>query len=148
MREKWARYIVLLTGALVILLAAMFARIQNPPAPSIAVEKADRPALPTARPDYDAETQTLLATGRRVFEAQGCMACHAVAGKGNPRSPLDGIGERRTAEAIRQWIIAPADLKDQLPAWAFQAKQAYRNLPAEDLTALVAYLQNLPPPAR
>ena len=142
MRKQWARYIAFLTGVLVVLLAVLFARIQNPPAsPPSTVGEA------VALPEVDEEKHALLATGRRVFEAQGCMRCHSIAGKGNPRYPLDGVGERRTAEAIRQWILAPADLKDQLPAWSFQAKQAYRNLPPEDLAALVAYLQSLPPAA-
>jgi hypothetical protein len=57
------------------------------------------------------------------------------------------MGERRTAENIRQWILAPIAIKDQLPAGAFQAKQAYRDLPLEDIDALVAYLQSLRPTA-
>ena len=145
MREQLARNIALLTVVLVVLLAVMFAMIQNPPEPPpITVgEAASRPAPSAALSVSDVEKQVLIAAGRRVFEAQGCMRCHSIAGEGNPRSPLDGVGERRTAEAIRQWILAPAELKDQLPARAFQAKQAYRNLPPEDLGALVAYLQNL-----
>ena len=145
MREHLARNIALLTVVLVVLLAVMFAMIQNPPEPPpITVDEvASRPAPSVALSVSDVEKQLLIAAGRRVFEAQGCMRCHSIAGEGYPRYPLDGVGERRTAEAIRQWIIAPAELKDQLPARAFQAKQAYRNLPPEDLGALVAYLQNL-----
>ena len=145
MRERLARNIALLTVVLVVLLAVMFAVIQNPPEPPpITVgEAASRPTPSAAVSVSDMEKQVLIAAGRRVFEAQGCMRCHSIAGEGNPRSPLDGVGERRTAEAIRQWILAPAELKDQLPARAFQAKQAYRNLPPEDLGALVAYLQNI-----
>ena len=149
MRKKWAIYIALLTGVFVVLLAAMFAAIQNPPQPpATTVGKAgDRPAPPAALSEPDVEKQALIAAGRRVFEAQGCMGCHSIAGEGNPRSPLDGLGERRAAQAIRQWILAPAELKGQLPVWSFQAKQAYRNLPAADLDALVAYLQSVPPTA-
>jgi len=144
MREQWARNIALLTGVLVLLLAMIFALIQNPskPPPTTVGEAAGRPAPPAALSEPDMEKQALIAAGRRVFVAQGCARCHSIAGEGNPRSPLDGVGERRTAEAIRQWILAPAELKDQLSAWAFQAKQAYRNQPAEDIDALVAYLQN------
>lgn len=145
MREQVARNIALLTVVLVVLLAVMFAMVQNPPEPPpITVgETASRPAPSAALSISDVEKQELIAAGRRVFEAQGCMRCHSIAGEGNPRNPLDGVGERRTAEAIRQWILAPAELKDQLSARAFQAKQTYRNLPSEDLGALVAYLQNL-----
>lgn len=145
MREQWARNIALLTGVLVLLLAMKFALIQNPskPPPSTVGETAGRPAPPAAWPKPDVEKQVLIPAGRRVFAAQGCARCHSIAGEGNPRSPLDWVGERLTAEAIRQWILAPAELKDQLSARAFQAKQTYRNLPPEDLDALVAYLQNL-----
>ena len=149
MRKKWAIYIALLTGVFVVLLAAMFAAIQNASQPPVipADEAGDRPAPPAALSGPGVEKQALIAAGRRVFEAQGCMTCHSIAGEGNPRNPLDGVGERRTAQAIRQWILAPAELKDQLPAWSFQAKQAYRNLPAEELDALVSYLQSVPPTA-
>ena len=94
-------------------------------------------------PQVDVKKQALIATGRSVFETQGCMLCHSIAGKGNPRSPLDGVGGRYSAEAIRQWILAPVELKNKLPARAFQAKQTYRHLPVEELDALVAYLKNL-----
>lgn len=138
MRELWARNIVILTGVLVVLLAMLFARFQN---------TAGTPAIPakgvSEQMAPDAEKQALFAAGRRVFESQGCMGCHAIAGEGNPRYPLDGVGQRRSAEAIRQWIIAPPELAGQLPERVFQVKQVYRNLGAEDIDALVTYLQNL-----
>ena len=149
MREQWARNIALLTGVLVVLLAMMFAIIQNPsePAPGTAGETSGRPYPSAALSEPDVEKQELMAAGRRVFEAQRCARCHSIAGEGNPRNPLDGVGERRTVEAIRQWILAPAELKDQLPTWVFKAKQAYSNQAPEELDALVAYLQSLRPTA-
>ena len=71
------------------------------------------------------------------------MGCHSAAGEGNPRFPLDGVGKRRSAEAIRQWILASAELEDQMPAGAFQVKQGYRHLSPEDIDALIAYLQSI-----
>ena len=151
LREKWARNIALLTGVLVLLLALMFAVLQNPAHKQTAPvnEATDISATPELPPDFAIQKQAVIAAGRAVFEAQACMRCHAVADEGNQRNPLDGVGKRRTAEEIRQWILAPAELKDQLSAWPFQAKQAYRELPAEDIDALVIYLQSLktPPPA-
>jgi mono/diheme cytochrome c family protein len=149
MREQWARNIALLTVVLVVLLAVMFAKIQNPsePRPSAVEEAASSSSPPVILSESDKEKQALIAAGRRIFEAQGCMRCHSIAGEGSTRNPLDGVGERHTAEAIRQWIIAPAELKDQLSARAFQVKQAYHSLPPEDLDALVAYLQSLRPAA-
>ena len=64
-------------------------------------------------------------------------------GKGSPRSPLDGIGERLSAEEIRKWIIAAPELEDELSGRVFRTKQAYGKLPEAELSALVAYLQML-----
>lgn len=144
MREQWARIIALLTGVLVVVLAMIFAMIQNPsePLPSTMEEAAEKSVTPAIFTEPDKEQEVLIAAGRRVFEAQGCARCHSIAGKGNPHNPLDGVGERRTSEAIRQWIIASAELKDQMSARTFHVKQVYRNLPPKDLDALVTYLQN------
>ena len=41
-----------------------------------------------------------------------CMACHAVAGKGNKIAPaLDGISERYDEEYLRKWIADPQKVK-------------------------------------
>jgi mono/diheme cytochrome c family protein len=145
LREQRARTIALLTGILLVLLAVIFGVSQNPPKPpNVEVDKvALAPGAAPSLAETDASKQVLIAAGRRVFEAQGCMRCHAVAGEGNLRNPLDGVARRLTAEAIRQWILAPAELEDQLSSRAFQAKQAYRDLPADDMDALVIYLQSL-----
>lgn len=146
LREKRARTIALLTGVMVIFMAVLFAALQNRPANTAGNNTYEVPDTVTNISTPDAE---ILAIGRGVFEAQACMRCHAIAGEGNRRNPLDGIGERRSADAIRQWILAPVELQGQLSTWAFRAKQAYRDLPAADLDALVMYLQSLPaqPPA-
>lgn len=140
MREQWARNIALMTGVLVVVLAIIFAMIQNPSEPPLNTveESASSSSPPATLSEPDVEKQALIAAGRRVFEAQRCARCHSIAGEGNPRNPLDGVGERLTAEAIRQWIIAPAELQDQLSARVFQAKQAYRNQSPEDLDTLVS----------
>ena len=147
MREQWARNIALLTGLLVVLLAMLFAMIQNPSEPpSSAVSESDgKLSSSAALAEPDSEKQVLIAAGRKVFEAQRCARCHSIAGEGNPRNPLDGVGKRRSAEAIRQWILASAEIKDQLPAPYFQAKQTYQNLSPEELDALITYLQSLQP---
>jgi len=146
MRQQWARIITLLTAILVILLSVIFALQQNPPqssTPVVEVEKSFTPARALSESNT-AET-TLIASGRRIFETQGCTRCHSIAGKGNPRNPLDSVGKRRTAKAIRQWILAADELKAQLSTPTFLTKQAYRKLPEEDMNALVIYLQSLQP---
>ena len=141
-REQWARNIALLTGALVALLAVIFAALQNPLQPPTITpqDSTDNSMSSTTSHEADAEK---IAAGRRVFETQGCMRCHAIANEGNPRIPLDDVGNQRSAEAIKQWIIAPAELKAEMSSRIFQTKQAYSNLPAEDIDALVAYLQSI-----
>jgi len=145
MRELWARNIAFLTGVLVIVLAMIFAIRQNPPeSPATMVEETVSSSLPVVTlSKADKEKQALIAAGRGIFEMLKCMSCHSIADKGNPRYPLDRVGERRTAEEIRQWIIAPTELKDQLSDWVFKTKQTYGNQPSEDIDTLVIYLQNL-----
>lgn len=144
MREQWARNIAIATGVLTVLLAMLFAKLHNPsiPSSSIVEETVSEQASSTVLSEADADKQALIATGRRVLEAQSCFGCHSIAGEGNPRFPLDGVSKRHTAERIRQWILA-VELEEQLPAGVIQVKQAYRNLPAEDINALVSYLQSI-----
>jgi mono/diheme cytochrome c family protein len=75
--------------------------------------------------------------GAEVYREQRCQACHSIAGVGNKRYPLDGVGDRRTVEEIRTWIVAPREMNPKV------AKRAYDRLPKADLDALVAYLETL-----
>ncbi|OGT20992.1 MAG: hypothetical protein A2V90_08620 [Gammaproteobacteria bacterium RBG_16_57_12] len=134
MRELWAKRIAILTGLLVLAIAIAFARHQNP---------VQRTASPTPTQDIPAENQAQIETGRSIYEEQGCARCHSIAGQGNLRHPLDGIGTTLSKEEIVIWITAPRELADRLPERAFRAKQAYRTLTAEQLEALVLYLQSL-----
>ena len=142
MREQWARYIAFLTGLVVVLLAVMFAIIQNPPQPTTA-EDADAGEKVLSVPQPDLEEEKLITSGSRVYVAQGCAMCHSVAGVGNLRNPLDGVGSRRSAESIRQWIVGAEEIKDQLPASIFRVKQNYGNIEKKDLDTLVVYLQSI-----
>jgi mono/diheme cytochrome c family protein len=78
-----------------------------------------------------------LELGRRVYEEQRCQLCHSVAGAGNTRGPLDGVGSRLSAEEIRKWIVEPQTMKPGV------RKRAYDKLPADRLDALVAYVASL-----
>ena len=145
MREQWARNIAISTGVVIVLLAGLFAKLQNPPAPSNGAvgEVINDQQSSIILSEDNSDQQALINAGRVAFEANNCMGCHSITGEGNPRFPLDGISKRRTAETIRQWILASPELKDQLPFGVFQLKQAYRHLPSEDIDALVVYLQNI-----
>jgi hypothetical protein len=71
-----------------------------------------------------------------------------VAGEGNSRNPLDGVGGRRTPEELRAWTVGAEALADSLPPSAYRAKQAFQRIPETELRQLVAYLSSLRQPAR
>ena len=88
-----------------------------------------------------------VAKGKQVFTDQKCSMCHAVAGQGNAKGPLDGIGSKLTADEIRQWITDPATMAakakaDRKPAMSTMAPR-FKSLSKDDLDALVAYVSSL-----
>lgn len=82
--------------------------------------------------------------GMQVYAAQKCSMCHSIAGKGNAKGTLDGVGSKLTAEDLRQWIVDPAAMTVKHKADRKPAMPAkYTALPKEDLDALVAYMASL-----
>jgi mono/diheme cytochrome c family protein len=75
--------------------------------------------------------------GKKVYAAQKCQVCHSIAGVGNKKNPLDGVGKKLSAEDIKKWIVNAKDMK------ADTKMKAYPNLPAKELDALVAYMASL-----
>ncbi len=75
--------------------------------------------------------------GKEVYTAQKCQMCHAIAGVGNKKNPLDGVGAKLTPDKIKSWITEPKkmDPKTTMPAKA--------SIPAKDLDDLVEYLSSL-----
>lgn len=80
--------------------------------------------------------------GQKVYTAQKCNICHSIAGTGNKKGALDGVGSKLSAAEIRQWIT-------DAPAMAAKAKadrkppmKAYM-LPKDELDSLVAYVSSL-----
>lgn len=130
MRETWVRIIVAASGLLAILLALLFAWAQNPGSPAPKVGAAAR-------------LSPLAQTGREIYLAARCPLCHAIAGEGNPRYPLDGVGDRLDARALRDWILATGPAATLLPMRAAVMKEDYRGLRAAEIDALVAYMQTL-----
>jgi cbb3-type cytochrome oxidase cytochrome c subunit len=136
MRETWVRIVAATSGVLAILLALAFAWLQNPqPAPS--------PATVAAVAQVVTDDPSLVEAGRAVYLAQGCALCHAIAGTGNPRYPLDGVGDRLSPQDLRNWTLGLGDAQGALPARAVRIKEDYRVLPADELDALVGYLASL-----
>ena len=139
MRQRWAMGLALATGALVLILAVVFALILNRPdgeSPPVA----DRPPEAGSPP---APALEQVARGQEVFVRSDCTGCHSVAGKGSPRSPLDGVGSRLARHQLRDWVVASESVRGQLPARAIQAKQRYAGMPPEDMDALLSYLGSL-----
>jgi mono/diheme cytochrome c family protein len=84
------------------------------------------------------------AAGAKVYADQKCSVCHSIAGKGNSKGPLDGVGARLSAADIREWIVDPVAMTAKHAATRKPAMLAkYGSLPKADLDALVAYLAAL-----
>lgn len=84
-----------------------------------------------------AAEETVLERGARVYGELRCRACHAIGGEGNKRHPLDGVGARLDARALRTWVVAPKEMNPKV------RKPAHSTLPDADLEALIAYLASL-----
>ena len=82
--------------------------------------------------------------GEKVYTAQKCQVCHAIAGKGGKVSALDGVGAKLSADEIRHWIVDPVDAAAKAKSTKKPPMPAkYKTLPAADLDGLVAYIQSL-----
>ena len=90
-----------------------------------------------------AQDAAKVARGQQVYVAQKCAVCHSIAGKGNAKGVLDGVGAKLTADEIRQWIMAAPHMAEKTKATRKPPMKAYENLPKEDLDALVEYIQSL-----
>lgn len=96
-------------------------------------------AMTTARA---ASAQTP-APGMKVYADQKCSLCHSIAGKGNAKGALDGVGAKLKADEIRKWIVSPAEMTAAAKAERKPAMKAFASLPKADLDALVDYLVSL-----
>lgn len=152
MREIWARRIALITGLLVIVLAAIFALIQNPSRQDehMEAEHMETKNMESRQQIYAEQTNkpanlepSKIKAGKEVYRQQTCARCHSIAGEGNPRNPLDGAAEVYSAEELREWITGGDSLQDKLPEYILRLKQKYKKLSDDDLESLVIYLQNL-----
>lgn len=86
-----------------------------------------------------ASAQDATAQGEKVFADQKCTLCHSIGGKGNVKGPLDGVGNKLSADEIRAWITDAKGMTAKTKATRKPDMKAY-TLPKEDVDALVAYL--------
>lgn len=77
--------------------------------------------------------------GEKLFTEQKCTLCHAIAGKGNAKGPLDEVGSKLTADEIREWISDAKAMTAKTKPTRKPEMKAYA-LPKGDVDALVAYL--------
>jgi mono/diheme cytochrome c family protein len=90
-----------------------------------------------------AQDKAVIEKGMKVFETQKCSMCHAIAGKGNAKGALDGVGSKLSADDIREWIVNPKAMTEKTKAERKPPMRAYPSLEKADLDALVAYMVSL-----
>ena len=90
-----------------------------------------------------AQSAAQIEQGQKVYAAQKCGICHAVAGKGNAKGALDTVGSKLSADEIRQWIVDAPGMTAKTKAARKPLMKAYPALPKPDVDALVAYMQSL-----
>jgi len=81
--------------------------------------------------------------GKAVYAEQKCKMCHSIGGVGNAKGPLDDCGAKLSAADIKQWIVDAKTMAAKAKAERKPAMKSYKDLPAEDIDALVAYLGSL-----
>lgn len=86
--------------------------------------------------------QDAKAKGEQVFVAQKCSLCHSIAGKGNAKGSLDGVGSKLSADELRNWIVDAKGMTAKTKATRKPEMKQY-SLPKDDVDALVAYLGSL-----
>lgn len=89
--------------------------------------------------------QDVAARGEKIFSEQKCALCHSIAGKGNPKGSLDGVGSKLSADDIRAWITDAKGMTAKSGAARKPAMKEY-TLAKDDVDALVAYLSTLKKP--
>lgn len=162
MREQIARGIVFLTLVMILGLSALFAARHNREATKTGSEPASTPtpapastpaplvasvSAPVTSPQVSEPVANATAPsaerGRAVYAEQRCSACHSIAGEGNPRLPLDGVGTHLTADELKVWILGTGGAAESLSVATQRRKQRFRSVSETDMNALVAYLQTL-----
>lgn len=90
---------------------------------------------------------SLVEKGKAVYGAAGpkCSMCHAIAGKGNSMNPLDGVGDKLSADDIKAWVRTPKEMAAKSKSQGKPAMMPYpkEKISDQDLDALVAYLLSL-----
>lgn len=85
--------------------------------------------------------------GKALFTTASpkCSMCHSIAGEGNAKNPLDGVGDKLSADDLKAWIRTPKEMAEKVKSTAKPPMMAYpkEKLSDQDLDSLVAYLLSL-----
>ena len=85
--------------------------------------------------------------GKQVYESAmpKCKVCHSIGGVGNPKGPLDDVGNKLKAEEIKAWLRTPKEMTAKAKAERKPPMPVYPpdKLSEENLEALTAYLLSL-----
>jgi mono/diheme cytochrome c family protein len=93
--------------------------------------------LLAASPAVAQDDGALVERGRRIFEAQGCYACHAVGDVGATTAPnLSRVGARYSPEYLTYW------LRNTPPRGSMEHMPKIR-LAEPEIQALAAFLSSL-----
>jgi len=123
------------TAATVVLLAVLFALLRNLPVTTVPAASAE------TAPASMAANAERIAVGERAYARLGCASCHSIAGRGNPSSPLDGVGARLDRQELLEWTIGTGAASAELGAGL--ARRKARAVGDPDLEALIDYLAQL-----
>ena len=72
-----------------------------------------------------------------------CSMCHSIAGKGNKKYPLDGVGGKSSAADIKEWLVNPDAQHREETEKPVMKMKSYKTLSAQDIDDLVAYVGSL-----
>jgi mono/diheme cytochrome c family protein len=89
-----------------------------------------------------ASAQDAKAKGEQAYAAQKCSLCHSIAGKGNAKGVLDGVGAKLKPAEIREWIVDAKGMTAKTKAPRKPEMKQY-SLPNDEIDALVTYLSAL-----
>jgi len=85
----------------------------------------------------------LLERGQKVYAAERCALCHSIGTAGNRRGPLDNVGNKLSADEVREWLVDAPGMTKKTKSERRPLMRSYPNLSAEDTAALVAYMLSL-----
>lgn len=134
-RETAAAVTATNTGILIFLAAVLFAMVNHP---GLRTVGAPEPPWVLLAPEGEApeSVDPALERGWAVYQAERCSSCHSIAGQGSPRYPLDGVGDRLSAETLRYWVVDPQQADPTV------RKRSFDHLPDDAVDDVVTLLQS------